>query len=230
MIGMLTTPTSASTAPALSARRGSSIAACSAMKPKYRNSKISSDVSRASQTHQVPQVGLPHSEPVHSARSVKSAPVGAIALAIIPESRVLNASPNPAQNARAPNQNASFPARGKKVWGEEYLNQLTLMQYRSIHSDEMRSATAAAQGAKAPANTSSAPSSSSCACPPSPETALSAALAPMMRTGAYNGSTSSESSAPAPRNPRVSAAPIAPMRLRAGVPRAKDSVNVQRDS
>src|SRR5438128_1236687 len=117
-----------------------------------------------------------------------------------------------ARNARAPNQNASFPARGKKVWGEEYLNQLTLMQYRSIHSDEMRSATAAAQGAKAPANTSSAPSSSSCACPPSPETALSAAPAPMMRTGTYNGSTSSESSAPAPRNPRVSAAPIAPIR------------------
>src|SRR6266540_2806274 len=59
MIGMFTTPTRASTAPALSARRGSSIAAWSAMKPKYRNSRISSEVSRASHTHQVPQVGFP---------------------------------------------------------------------------------------------------------------------------------------------------------------------------
>ena len=77
MIGTLTTPTSASSAPARSARRGSSIAACSDMKPKYRNSRISSEVSRASHTHQVPQVGLPHSEPVHSAMKVNSAPVGA---------------------------------------------------------------------------------------------------------------------------------------------------------
>src|SRR5712692_10847856 len=110
MIGMLTTPTSASTAPALSARRGSSIAACSAIKPKYRNSKISSDVSRASQTHQVPQVGLPHSEPVQRARNVNSAPVGAIALAIIPESRVLNASPNPAQKAMTRYRNIDIQA------------------------------------------------------------------------------------------------------------------------
>src|SRR5258706_10312588 len=28
--------------------------------------------------------------------------------------------------AKAPNQNASFPARGKKLCGEEYLNQFTL--------------------------------------------------------------------------------------------------------
>jgi len=30
-----------------------------------------------------------------------------------------------AMSARTPNQNASFPARGKKLCGEEYLNQFT---------------------------------------------------------------------------------------------------------
>ena len=99
MIGTFTTPTIASSAPARSARRRSSIAACSAMKPKYRNSRISSEVRRASQTHQVPQVGLPQNEPVHSAMKVNSAPVGASALAIMCESRVLNARPMAAQNA-----------------------------------------------------------------------------------------------------------------------------------
>src|SRR5471030_3348403 len=93
------TPTSASTAPALSARRGSSIADCSDMKPKYRNSNISSEVRRASHTHHVPHIGLPHSEPVHSATNVIIAPVGARADAAIDERRVLNARPTPAQNA-----------------------------------------------------------------------------------------------------------------------------------
>ena len=46
MIGMFTTPTSARITPALSARRGSSIAACSAMKPRYKKNRISSEVSR----------------------------------------------------------------------------------------------------------------------------------------------------------------------------------------
>ena len=54
---------------------------------------------RASHTHQVPQVGLPQSDPVHSAMNVKSAPVGASAVAIMCESRVLKTSPTPAQNA-----------------------------------------------------------------------------------------------------------------------------------
>src|SRR6185369_11712602 len=99
MIGTLTTPTSAITAPALSARRGSSIAACSDIKPKYRNSRISSEVSRASHTHHVPHIGLPHSEPVHSAMKVIKAPVGASADANIEERRVLNARPTPAHIA-----------------------------------------------------------------------------------------------------------------------------------
>ena len=54
---------------------------------------------RASQTHHVPQVGLPHSEPVHSAMKVKRAPVGASERAIIAERRVCMAKPMADQNA-----------------------------------------------------------------------------------------------------------------------------------
>src|SRR3954470_23916926 len=99
MIGTLTTPTSAITAPALSARRGSSMAACSDMKPKYRNSRINSDVSRASHTHHVPHIGLPHNEPVHTAMNVIIAPVGASEEATIEDNRVLKARPTPAHTA-----------------------------------------------------------------------------------------------------------------------------------
>ena len=38
---------------------------------------MSSDVRRASQTHQVPHVGLPQIAPVASASTVKEAPMGA---------------------------------------------------------------------------------------------------------------------------------------------------------
>ncbi len=67
----------------------------------YRNSSTSSDVSRASQTHQAPQVGLPHRAPVHKARKVIQAPVGASAVASIDDSRELKISPIAAQNAMA---------------------------------------------------------------------------------------------------------------------------------
>ena len=70
------------------------MALSNAMKPRYRNSSSNSDVNRASHTHHVPQVGLPHSAPVHSAMAVKSAPVGASAEAIIEESRVRSTSPS----------------------------------------------------------------------------------------------------------------------------------------
>ena len=67
----------------------------------YKNSSTSSEVRRASQTHHAPQVGLPHSAPVHNARKVISAPVGASAQAIIDDRRELNTSPAPAQPAMA---------------------------------------------------------------------------------------------------------------------------------
>ena len=69
------------------------------MKPRYRNSSSNSLVSRASHTHQVPQVGLPHSAPVHSAMKVIRAPVGASAVASIELSLVLSTRPRPAQKA-----------------------------------------------------------------------------------------------------------------------------------
>ena len=47
---------------------------------------------RASHAQYVPHVGLPHSAPVHNARAVNSAPVGANASIIIDDSRVLNVS------------------------------------------------------------------------------------------------------------------------------------------
>src|SRR5487761_2031603 len=49
--------------------------------PKYRNSNTSSEVRRASQVHQVPQVGLPQIEPVTKVIKVNAAPIGALAIA-----------------------------------------------------------------------------------------------------------------------------------------------------
>ncbi len=77
MIGMFTTPTTASTAQALAELSRLVIAWPSAMMPKYRNNRISIEVRRASQTHQAPQVGLPHTAPVSSAMKVIQAPMGA---------------------------------------------------------------------------------------------------------------------------------------------------------
>ena len=50
----------------------------------------SSDVSLASQTHQVPQVGFPHIEPVINVANVKQAPMGAQALATMSANVCLN--------------------------------------------------------------------------------------------------------------------------------------------
>ena len=47
----------------------------------------------------MPQVGRPHSDPVHSAMNVISAPVGASDCAIIADSRVLKPSAIAPQNA-----------------------------------------------------------------------------------------------------------------------------------
>ena len=54
---------------------------------------------RASHTHHAPHIGLPQNAPVHSETKVNNTPVGANAAAIMPDSRVLNASPMAAQNA-----------------------------------------------------------------------------------------------------------------------------------
>ena len=81
MIGMLITPTRANIDAERMPRVWSSNALISAIWPRYRNSKINMEVRRASQTHQVPHMGLPHSDPVSSAKKVKAAPTGEVALA-----------------------------------------------------------------------------------------------------------------------------------------------------
>src|SRR3954462_1141437 len=83
MIGRLTTPTSARMAPAFAPRSGLSKARTRAMWPRYRKNSTSTEVSRASHTHQAPQVGRPHNEPVARQISVKAAPIGAAACAAI---------------------------------------------------------------------------------------------------------------------------------------------------
>ena len=52
------------------------------MKPMYKKNKIKTEVNLASQTHQVPHIGFPHSDPVTKAKKVKVAPIGAVDLAI----------------------------------------------------------------------------------------------------------------------------------------------------
>src|SRR5438445_11211533 len=112
MIGTLITPTNASTAPARSARRTSSIEDCRDMNPMYKNIKINVEVSRASQTHQTPHAGRPQSDPVTSEMKVKIAPVVEIAVAIIDANRALNAQPIPAYTAISTYRNIPIQAAG----------------------------------------------------------------------------------------------------------------------
>ena len=72
-----------------------------AMWPKYKKNKMSSEVRRASHTHQVPHMGLPQSAPVQSDKNAQMAPVGAKALVIMPDRRVLKVRPSKAQKAMA---------------------------------------------------------------------------------------------------------------------------------
>ena len=57
---------------------------------------MSSEVRRASHSHHAPHIGLPHSAPVHNEMNANSAPVGAMAEAIMADKRVLKISPNAA--------------------------------------------------------------------------------------------------------------------------------------
>ena len=77
MIGMLMKPTSVMIAAARADFAGSSIARVSARMPRYIRNSTKTEVSRASQTHQVPHIGLPQIEPVASASAVNTAPIGA---------------------------------------------------------------------------------------------------------------------------------------------------------
>ena len=54
--------------------------------------RIKTEVNRASQTHQVPHMGFPHSDPVIRHIKVKVAPIGAIDLLIINPKEILKAN------------------------------------------------------------------------------------------------------------------------------------------
>ena len=73
--------------------------ALKAIKPKYRNKRINSEVRRASQTHQAPHIGLPQNAPVQRDKKAIHAPIGASACAIMADKRVLKIKPSPAQAA-----------------------------------------------------------------------------------------------------------------------------------
>src|SRR5438445_520993 len=96
----------------------------------------------------------------------------------------------------------------------------------SNYSTDTRSAAPIAQGARAAAPSDSPPSSIRCAPGDTPPADASTAPAPKMRTGTYSGRTSSVTSTPAPRRPKVSAAPTAPIRLRDGVPSSSEATSV----
>ena len=64
---------------------------------------------------------------------------------------------------------------------------------------------------------------------PSPAVAASTEPAPKISTGTYNGSTNKATRALLPRRPRVKLAPIAPIKLSTGVPRASDAASTSNE-
>ena len=60
---------------------------------KYKSRSMATEVNLASQTHQVPHIGLPHKEPVIRQIKVKVAPIGATAELTIKPKGILNAKP-----------------------------------------------------------------------------------------------------------------------------------------
>ena len=80
---MLISPIIANSEVILTACLLSLIEAYKTITPIYKNNNISSDVSLASQTQYVPQVGLPQTMPVTNAIIVKRAPIGAHWILII---------------------------------------------------------------------------------------------------------------------------------------------------
>ena len=98
------------------------------------------------------------------------------------------------------------------------------------YSNAMRNATAVAHGANANENRKQAPSNDRFASLPIPVKLFVTAPAPKISTGIKSGSTRRATSKPLPRNPRVNAAPMAPIILNVGVPSKSDNVNTPNDS
>src|SRR5690554_4958581 len=74
MMGMFTNPTNETIPAALKPVSALSNTQWMTMTPKYKKNSTSIEVKRASQIHQVPQVGFPHTAPVKSAIKQKAAP------------------------------------------------------------------------------------------------------------------------------------------------------------
>lgn len=82
-IGRFTAPARARMAPIRAPRSSSSKARTRAAWPTQKKNSTSTEVSRASQTHQVPHIGLPQRLPVTRQRPVTAAPTGEISRATI---------------------------------------------------------------------------------------------------------------------------------------------------
>lgn len=99
-----------------------------------------------------------------------------------------------------------------------------------LHSIEIRSAAAAAHGANTSEANKNAPSNDKWVLAPKPTELASTAPAPKISTGMYNGRTSNDTNTPPPLSPKVRAAPMAPIRLKTGVPSNNDAVNTSKAS
>jgi hypothetical protein len=86
MIGIFTEPTRTNIERNLSAFSWLLNESCKDIKPRYIINSIKVDTILASQTHQVPHVGIPHIDPEISAINVVIAPMGAIDLTRYAES------------------------------------------------------------------------------------------------------------------------------------------------
>ena len=105
-------PTMDSRPAARAAVRRSSMARSRPITPRYRNSRISSDVRRGSQSHHVPHIGLPHRLPVSRVIAVKAAPIGAQAIASTSHSLIRQTSAMAEYSAINANTNRLIHALG----------------------------------------------------------------------------------------------------------------------
>ena len=107
---------------------------------------------------------------------------------------------------------------------------LTIRLFNQFYSAEIRKAAAVAKGAKTNDNNEHAANKERCACALMPCWLAATAPAPKISTGIYSGNTNNATNKPLPRTPNVKAAPIAPIKLNAGVPSNKDHTNTNKDS
>ena len=94
------------------------------------------------------------------------------------------------------------------------------------YSTEMRKAAAVASGASTTAKSEIAANKDKCACGLIPCWLADTASEPNISTGIYSGNTNNATNKPLPRAPKVSAAPIAPIRLSAGVPSKSETTKM----